>query len=460
MTHILVVDDEIEIRNMLADILKDFGHEVTLCARGEEAIALNESHRFDLVLLDVYLQGSKNDGIDVLKRVKSIHNDIPVILISGHGNIEVAVSAIRQGAYDFIEKPFNINQLQVIITRALEASHLRQENLDLREKERSQARLIGESAVMTQLRDQLGKASQSNSRILFTGGYGAGKQTAARYLHQHSSRSNAPFVFVNSKTTSLDRNGDIVFTRFDCDQQHWLKMLDCARGGCIFLHEITELPMDVQKTMLQYISKKFSHKNFASIDPRILVATTFPIPEAVRQGTFLADLYSRLSIVSIDVPPLSRRREDMDLLVNYFIEQLHLEQGLPLHRLDKSVISAFQLSSWSKNISLLRNTVERIMLMFSTVDPRTISPDDLPSDITKCDGLGAENLFNEEFALCLMSMPLREARENFEKEYLIAQIHRFEGNISKTAEFIGMERSALHRKLRTLEVFGDIRQGK
>ncbi|MEM9724959.1 MAG: sigma-54 dependent transcriptional regulator [Pseudomonadota bacterium] len=458
MADILIVDDEPDIRTLLSDILRDEDHDTRMADTADGALREINTRRPDLIVLDIWLQGSRMDGIEVLKHVKRDNPDVPVLIISGHGNIEVAVAAIRQGAYDFIEKPFKLDHLLVSVGRALEASKLRRENADLRAREQRVAELVGRSQVITQLRQSLTRAGPTGSRVMFTGPPGSGKEIAARYLHARSKRADGPFVVVNSASiepalmelTLFGEEKDGVVTE---------GLFERAHGGTLFFDELADMPLGTQSKILRVLlDQSFSRLGGAGtvrVDLRIVSATTADLTQEISEGRFREDLYHRMNVVPIAAPSLAERREDIPDLVEHFVERLNKEQGLAARRFGADAIAALQAFQWPGNVRQLKNIVERILILGGgSKDP--VSADDLPAELVSgaVEGGGAAGL-----DASLVSMPLRDAREAFEREYLIAQINRFGGNISRTAEFVGMERSALHRKLKSLGVVTSSRRG-
>ncbi|MCI4660281.1 MAG: sigma-54 dependent transcriptional regulator [Neomegalonema sp.] len=453
MADVLIVDDEPDIRTLLGDILVDEGHATRMADTADSALDQINERRPDLIILDIWLQGSRMDGIEVLKTVKRDNPDIPVLIISGHGNIEVAVAAIRQGAYDFIEKPFKLDYLLVTVARALEASRLRRENSDLKSREFSHADMIGKSQPITMLRQALLRAAPTGSRIMFFGPSGAGKEIAARFLHSNSKRAEAPFVVVNSATIEPQNMEQVLFGE-ERDGVVTPGLMERAHGGTLFLDEVADMPMGTQSKILRVlVDQSFTRvggANQVRVDLRIVSATTRDILTEIAGGHFREDLYHRLNVVPIQVPALSDRRDDIPTLVEHFVERLMREQGLPLITFGADAIAALQAYAWPGNVRQLKNIIERVMILSGPerLGGQAICADDLPPEIS---GGGFEQ-GGGGIDVSLVSLPLREAREAFEREYLIAQINRFGGNISRTAEFVGMERSALHRKLKSLGV--------
>ena len=449
MGDILITDDERDIRELISDILKDEGYTTRLAGTSEECMAEIEKERPALMILDIWLKDSAMDGIDILKSVKRDHPEVPIVIISGHGNIEIAVAAIKQGAYDFIEKPFNIDQLMVVIRRAMETSKLRRENQALKRGEGAVAEMIGESAAFRTLKSQLEKVTKSNGRVMLTGAAGAGKEIAARYIHAHSNRSDAPFVTVASASIEPERMEEVLFGRESVERGIEPGLLEQANSGVIYFDEVADMPLGTQSKILRVlVDQSFVRVGGADkvqVDLRVISSTNKDLSSLIEAGVFREELYHRLNVVPIDVPSLEERREDIPLLADYFITELNRSQGLPMRALAEDARALLQTMVWPGNVRQLKNVVERVLILGDSSDP--ISAKELPDN---------EEMSSEEGRVVLSSalatLPLREARELFEREYLLTQINRFGGNISRTANFVGMERSALHRKLKTLGV--------
>ena len=457
MGDILIVDDERDIRELISDILKDEGFTTRLAGTSDEAMAEMNKEPPALMILDIWLKDSRMDGIDILKTVKRDNPDVPIIIISGHGNIEIAVAAIKQGAYDFIEKPFNIDQLMVVITRAMETSRLRRENSELRRKDVTTAEMIGSSPGFRSLKSQLDKVTKSNGRVMLTGPSGSGKEIAARYIHAHSDRADGPFVSVNSASIEPDRMEEVLFGRESAGRGIEPGLLEQAHGGVIYFDEIADMPLGTQSKILRVLTEQQFQRvgggDKVRVDLRVISSTTRNLEDAVATGAFRQELYHRLNVVPIDVPSLADRREDIPELAAHFIESFNKAQGLPLRRVSEEAVALLQTMNWPGNVRQLKNVIERILILGA--EKGEITAAEVP-------GEGQSEAPEEGRVVLsgtLATLPLREARELFEREYLLTQINRFGGNISRTAGFVGMERSALHRKLKSLNVVTSSRSG-
>src|ERR671926_679141 len=453
-SDILIVDAEANIRAPVAGILDDEGFSTRTARDSDSALAEIANRRPHLVFLDIWLQGSKLDGLQLLEQVKKDNADLPVVMISGHGNIETAVAAIKRGAYDFIEKPFKSDRLILVATRALETSRLKREVKELKQLAPAASVLTGRSACMNQLRQTVDRAAKANSRIMIVGPSGAGKELAARTLHNMSSRADGPFVVINAAAITPERMEVELFgvEQTNGGESRKAGALEEAHGGTLFIDEIADMPRETQNKILRVLVDQTFQRSGGtakvSVDVRIISSTARNLEDEIAAGRFREDLYHRLSVVPIRVPALSERREDIPELIDYFMEQISAGSGLPKRQIADDAMAVLQSHDWPGNVRQLRNNVERLMIL-TTGDPDVeVTTEMLPSEVgalvpTTPNGAGGEKL---------MSMPLRDAREIFEREYLLAQIARFSGNISRTAEFIGMQRSALHRKLKSLGI--------
>ena len=452
-SDILIVDDEADIRELVAGILDDEGFSTRTARDSDTALAEVSNRRPHLVFLDIWLQGSKLDGLQLLEQIKKDNPELPVVMISGHGNIETAVAAIKRGAYDFIEKPFKSDRLILVATRALETSRLKREVRELKQLAPTASILTGHSPCMNQLRQTIERAAKANSRILIVGPSGAGKELAARTLHQHSTRTEGPFVVINAAAITPERMEEEMFGVDHANgEQRKVGALEEAHGGTLFIDEIGDLPRETQNKILRVlVDQSFQRVGGASkvqVDVRIISSTARNLEEEIAAGRFREDLYHRLSVVPIRVPPLSERREDIPELIDYFMDQISANTGLPKRQIGQDAMAVLQSHVWPGNVRQLRNNVERVMILAGGGPEVIITADMLPQDV----GSMVPAMPNSNNGEHIMGLPLREAREVFERDYLIAQISRFSGNISRTAEFVGMERSALHRKLKALGV--------
>ncbi len=449
MSDILIVDDERDIRELISDILEDEGYATRLAGNSDDAMGAINTEAPALIILDIWLKDSRMDGIDILKTVKRDNPDVPVVIISGHGNIEIAVAAIKQGAYDFIEKPFNIDQLLVVIRRAMETSRLRRENQSLRRPEAAPAQMIGASASFRALVSQLDKVTKSNGRVMLTGPAGSGKEVAARYIHAHSNRSDAPFVTVNCAGVEPERMEEVLFGRETAERGVEPGLLEQAHGGVVYFDEVADMPIGTQSKILRVlVDQQFLRVGGADkvrVDLRVISSTNRNLDEAIAAQTFREELYHRLNVVPIAVPSLEERREDIPELAAHFIDEFNAAQGLPKRELSEDASALLQTMVWPGNVRQLKNMVERVLILGDGTGP--IEARELPGPAEPEAEEGRVVLSG-----ALATLPLREAREAFEREYLLTQINRFSGNISRTANFVGMERSALHRKLKSLGV--------
>ncbi|WP_406870424.1 sigma-54 dependent transcriptional regulator [Thioclava sp. 'Guangxiensis'] len=456
MSDILIVDDEKDIRELISEILQDEGFSTRMASNSDECMEAVNAEPPALMILDIWLKDSRMDGIDILKTTKRDNPDIPIIIISGHGNVEIAVAAIKQGAYDFIEKPFNIDQLLVVVSRAMETSRLRRENSTLKRRDMQTGEMLGESAAFKKLRDQLDKVTKSNGRVMLTGEPGSGKETAARYIHQLSTRATAPFITVNSASIEPDRMEEVLFGRETPERGIEKGLLEQAHGGVVYFDEVAEMPLGTQSKILRVLTEqqflRVGGADKVRVDLRVISSTTRDLTVEIASGRFRQELYDRLNVVPIAVPGLADRREDLALLAEYFLVQFNETQGLPLRKLSGDALAMMQTMEWPGNIRQLRNVIERLLIL-----------GDGTGEIEARELQGDQPVETESSRIVLSgqlaTLPLREARELFEREYLLTQINRFGGNISRTANFVGMERSALHRKLKSLGVVTGIKSG-
>ena len=449
---ILVVDDEADIREIVAGILGDEGYGTRTAGESDSALAAIAARRPNLLFLDIWLQGSRLDGLSLLDEIHAQDPDLPVVIISGHGNIETAVSAIKRGAYDYIEKPFKADRLVLVAQRALEASKLRREVADLKQRSGDTEDMIGSSGLMNHLRQTIERVAPTNSRVMIFGPSGAGKEQVARAIHTRSQRESGPFIVLNAAAISPEgMEGELFGTEPQNGTGRRVGALEQAHGGTLYLDEIADMPRETQNKILRVLVEQTFERVGGStkvkVDVRVLSSTARDLETAIGEGRFREDLFHRLSVVPLRVPSLAERREDVPELVAHFMNQIAGATGLPARRIGDDAMAVLQAHDWPGNLRQLRNNVERLMILTRGDPDAVIAADMLPKEIgeilpsTPSQG-GAH----------IMSLPLREAREVFEREYLTAQINRFSGNISRTAEFVGMERSALHRKLKSLRV--------
>jgi two-component system nitrogen regulation response regulator NtrX len=457
MAHdILIVDDERDICMLIGGILEDEGHVARRAHTSSEAIEAVRQRRPTLVILDVWLQGSEHDGLQVLEIIKRDHPPVPVVMISGHGTIDTAVAAIKAGAYDFIEKPFKADRLLLVVERAIEAARLRRENEVLRRRYGTPERLIGNSGVMSQLRAAIERVAPTGSRVLISGPPGAGKETVAHLLHQGSKRAQGPMVTVNCSSLPPERL-DIELFGIERDAEgeeiYVSGAFEQAHGGTLIVNDIGELPMSLQGKVVRMLQEQAfvrdGGQTRVEVDVRVIATTSRDLPAEIGAGRFREDLYYRINVVPLRVPSLADRREDIPDLARELIEVMSEAAGLPPRQIGEDAMAALQSYDWPGNIRQLRNVIERLMIM-APADSSPLRADMLPNDI----GEISPSVLRWERGGEIMQLPLREAREVFEREYLMAQVTRFGGNISRTANFIGMERSALHRKLKSLGVHG------
>ena len=453
---ILIVDDEKDIRELIGDILKDEGYAIRLAGNSDDCMAEINAELPSLMILDIWLKDSRMDGIDILKTVKRDNPDVPIVIISGHGNIEIAVAAIKQGAYDFIEKPFNIDQLMVVVARAMETSRLRRENADLRRRDVTGSDMLGSSPAFKALKSQLEKVTKSNGRVMLTGPAGSGKELAARFIHANSNRATAPFVSVSSATIEPDRMEEVLFGRETAERGVEKGLLEQAHGGVVYFDEVADMPLGTQGKILRVLTEQqFARVGGADkvrVDLRVISSTSHELRHEIQGGRIRQELYDRLNVVPIPVPSLEDRREDIPELTRHFVDMFHRTQGLPLRELTPEAEAMLQTMQWPGNVRQLRNVIERVLILGDSSG--AIEAAELPGQEVKSDASGRMVLGG-----AMATLPLREAREVFEREYLLTQINRFGGNISRTAGFVGMERSALHRKLKSLGVVSSSKNG-
>ncbi|RFD18934.1 sigma-54-dependent Fis family transcriptional regulator [Komagataeibacter melaceti] len=457
--EILIVDDEPDIRLLIEGILADEGYETRLAADSDSAIAAFRERRPALVVLDVWLQGSRLDGLGILNVLHKEEPSIPVIMISGHGTIETAVAALQHGAYDFIEKPFQADRLLVVVRRALEASRLARENAELRLRVGSSTALEGRSAAITAVRNQIDRVAPTGSRVLISGAAGTGKEVAARMIHASSRRAEGPFIALNCATLAPGRFEEELFGIEGGENGVGRRtgVLERAHGGTLLLDEVSDMPLETQGKIVRALQdqtfERLGGARRVKVDVRVLATTNRDLQSEIALGRFREDLYYRLAVVPLRIPGLRERREDIPELARMFLDRAAENAGLPLRELSGDAIAALQSYEWPGNVRELRNLMERLLIMMPGNSSDPIRADMLPSTV----GDGAPALLKFDSDEDVMSLPLREARDLFETQYLQAQLLRFGGNISRTAGFVGMERSALHRKLKQLGVTSEDR---
>jgi two-component system nitrogen regulation response regulator NtrX len=447
---ILIVDDEADIRELVAGVLGDEGYETRVAANAEGALAALAERRPSLVILDVWLQGSSMDGIELLDAMKARDPGLPVVVISGHGNLDTAVAAIKRGAYDYIEKPFQAEQMLLVVRRATETERLRREYEALKERVGYDVELTGTSPHINQVRATLRRVAATGSRVLITGPAGSGKEVAARLLHQWSTRVDAPFVVVSAARMTPETVEEALFGVEATGENVRAGLFEQAHGGTLFLDDVADMPLTTQAKILRVLTEQVFQRvggaRWVRVDVRVISATSRDLAAEIAAGRFREDLYYRLNVVPVRLPPLSERREDVAELARYYLARYAAERRLPTPILSDDALAALQTYDWPGNVRQLRNVIERTMILAPVDRIAQIDIDMLPAEITA----EPSRLVPGQAVRSIMGTPLREAREAFEREYLRAQIRRFSGNISRTAAFIGMERSALHRKLKAL----------
>jgi two-component system, NtrC family, nitrogen regulation response regulator NtrX len=446
---ILIIDDEADIRMLVAGILQDDGYETRLAHNSDAALSEIAQRKPSMIILDIWLQGSRLDGLDLLLEIKQLHPTLPVVIISGHGNIETAVAAIKRGAYEYIEKPFNADRLVLVVGRALEASRLKRENEDLRGRAGLNQELVGNSAAMRQLRQLLKKIAPTNSRVLITGPMGAGKEMTARALHEMSQREKGAFVVLSAATMAPEHLEEELFgVEQGPDRQASIGALEEAHGGTLYIDEISDMPLETQakvlRVLLDQTFQRVGGVKKVKVDVRIITSSARNLEALILEQKFREDLYHRLGVVPVRVPGLNERREDIPDLLQHFSKSYSTASGQPERHFSNDAIAVLQTRNWPGNVRELRNNVERILILASGDPQAEITPEMMPAETLAS---GPQTNFSGEH---LLTLPLREARETFERDYIASQLSRFGGNISRTSTFIGMERSALHRKIKML----------
>ena len=456
--EVLVVDDESDIRELVSGVLEDEGYSVRTAADSSQTLDAVEERRPSMVLLDVWLQGSKLDGLQILQEIKRRDPTIPVLMISGHGNLDTAVAAVREGAIDFIEKPFEAERLIYLVDRATETERLRRENETLRLQVGHEDQLHGSSIPINTVRATLKRVAPTGSRVLISGPPGVGKEIAARMIHQWSPRARAPFIVLSAAMMSPERVEEELFGT-EVEGVTRPGLLEHAHGGTLFLDEIADMPLTTQGKILRVLTDqsytRVGGQRPVKVDVRVLSATSRNLQEEIAAGRFREDLFYRLNVVPVRLPPLKERREDIPELVSHFLARFAAERRMAAPGISEEAMAALQAHDWPGNVRQLRNIIERTLILAPGDRSNCIEVDLLPPEIM--DNQSA--MGGSGTTMSIMGSPLREARESFEREYLKIQIRRFSGNISRTASFIGMERSALHRKLKALGI-GDKREGE
>jgi two-component system, NtrC family, nitrogen regulation response regulator NtrX len=460
MAHdILIVDDEADIRMLIAGVLHDEGYATRDAANSDETLAAIHARQPTLVILDIWLQGSELDGIEILRRVRAEMSSVPVVIISGHGTIETAVEAIKIGAYDFIEKPFKADRLLLVVARAIEAAQLRRENAELRLRAGGDLDLVGASPAINQLRQQIERVAPTGSRVLISGAPGSGKEVVGRLLHARSRRADGPFVAVNCATMRPDRLEIELFGSEAGNDGSPRKVgtFERAHGGTLFLDEVADMPLETQGKIVRALQEQTFERVGGSrrveVDVRVVASTNRELASEIAAGRFREDLFYRLNVVPIRVPPLRERREDIPLLARHFMARGADAARISTREFGEDALAALQAYTWPGNVRQLRNVIDWLLIMAPGDASEPVRADMLPNEITAI----APSVVKWDKGSEIMTLPLRDAREVFEREYLLAQVTRFGGNISRTASFVGMERSALHRKLKSLGLFGNDR---
>lgn len=482
---ILVIDDEADICDLVAEILTDEGHQTRTAYSYEQAVDEIAKKLPDVFIIDIWLENSKKDGVALLDDIKQHHPDLPVIMISGHGNIETAVNTIHKGAYDFIEKPFKPERLLLTVGNAISINNLKKENQELKLRGSDSWEMIGNSIAINQLKIAIDKVAPTGSRVMVTGAAGTGKELVARMIHQKSKRADKPFIVLNAANMTPDRieselfgienmgmygisSGVTAYNSYDSissnqpqkysDIPGKIGIFEQADGGTLFIDEVADMPYETQGKILRLLQdQQFSRigsDRVINVDIRVIAATNRDLESLIQRKLFRKELYYRLNVVPLHIPPLKERREDIPLLCQYFMDKTAKASNLSKKRFNKDALALLQSYDWPGNVRQLRNIMEWLLIMTNDEDEQIIRADMLPKEFSQSNN---SSLFQEEMGSNLLSLPLRDARELFEKHYLAAQISRFSGNVSRAANFIGMERSALHRKLKNLRIHNEER---
>ena len=448
--EILVIDDNFDIRNLISEILKDKNYNVREAANYNQAILEIDKKLPDIAVIDVKLDKGDKDGIELLKKIKGITDLVPVIMISGHANVEMAVESLKLGAYEFITKPFAPEQLLNFISRGIENVNLKKENSNLENRSFHSFDFIGKNIQILKIKKLITKLASTDSRILISGPTGSGKELLARKIHKYSQRNKKPFIVVNGALLKGDKYDSDLFGLENSDGTTTYGFLEKAKGGTLLIDEVSEIPLDTQAKILRIlIDQKFKRLNGKEdiyVNVRIISSTSKDLKNEVLIGNFREDLFHRLNVVPIEIPSLSSRSDDIPLLIDYFQKKLSDINGIPKIEINVNddLLYSYQ---WPGNVRELRNLVERVSILSQNENKANIGRF-LHEILSKNTSQTLEN------TNVSMDYPLKQARENFEKNYLLTQLKKNKGNISKTAEFIGMERSALHRKLKSLGIKG------
>ena len=455
---IIIVDDEDDIRTLIAGILEDEGYETRQAGSAEDAIDAIAARRPSLIIMDIWLEGSRLDGMEILHIIQREHPEVPVVMISGHGSIETAVQAIKVGAYDYIEKPFKTDRLILIVSRAIEASRLRRENRELRLRAGPETELVGDGATISQLRQTVDKVAPTGSRVLIHGAAGSGKEVAARMLHAQSRRADQPFVIVNCAAMAPERMESELFgveaARASDQEGRKIGLFEQAHNGTLVFDEIGDMPIETQGKIVRVLQEQTFEQvggnRKIEVDVRVVATSTRDLKDEIVAGRFREDLFYRLNVVPLEVPDLADRRDDIPKLAEHFMRRAAETGGMPIRRIGPDAMTALQSHDWPGNVRQLRNVIEWLLIMAPADPSKPIRADMLPPELIGKAPRALLGAGQTEF----LTLSLRDAREEFERQYLEAQVNRFSGNISKTATFVGMERSALHRKLKSLGVQG------
>jgi len=454
---VLIVDDEKDIRDLISDILKDDGYTPRVANNSTTALDAVNERIPSAIILDIWLQGSKMDGLGILESIKKKHPNLPIVMISGHGNIETAISSIKLGAYDYIEKPFKEDRLLRLVKRAIETAKLKDENEQLRIRGAFDNQLIGRSTAVTSLKNTIERVSPTESRIMITGPAGCGKEVVARIIHHKSSRKKGPFIILNAASISPDKVEEELFgiediTGIGGNGERKVGTFEKAHGGTLFLDEIADMSLGVQGKIMRLLQEnsfeRIGGKRSVNVNVRVIAATNKDLKKEISAGRFREDLYYRLNVVPIQIPSLNERKDDLIPLINYFIKRCSENLSVAPRKISNDAIAIMEIYDWPGNIRQLRNAIEWLLIMAPEDVNEPITASMLPPDILSENPLSKDSGMNAE----IMSLSLRNAREVFERQYLSAQLQRFSGNVSRTAVFVGMERSAFHRKIKTLNI--------